>query len=91
MRPAGLQEVKAAKADGRWKKAYDPGSRMEMPADSLRSLSKNKIAKENFETLNKVNTYTIGWRLHTAYKCETREQCINSKPVIFVKGEKFHG
>lgn len=91
MRPAGLQEVNAAKADGRWKKAYDPGSRMEMPADFLRRLSKNKIAKENFETLNKVNMYAIAWRLQTAKKLETREKRINSILIMLAKGEKFHG
>jgi uncharacterized protein YdeI (YjbR/CyaY-like superfamily) len=90
MKAAGWKEVSAAKADGRWKNAYDPGSTMTMPADFLKRLFKNKEANAFFETLNKANTYAIAWRLHTAKKPETRERRMRAILAMLAKGEKFH-
>jgi uncharacterized protein YdeI (YjbR/CyaY-like superfamily) len=90
MKPAGLKEAAAAKADGRWKNAYDPGSTMMMPADFLKKLSTRKKAKEFFDTLNKTNTYAIAWRLQTAKKPETREKRLKAILSMLAKKEKFH-
>ena len=38
MRPAGLAEVEAAKADGRWEAAYEGQRTAEVPADLQREL-----------------------------------------------------
>jgi uncharacterized protein YdeI (YjbR/CyaY-like superfamily) len=91
MKSPGLEEVRAAKGDGRWENAYDPGSTMELPADFLKRLSLNKKAKAFFSTLNKSNTYAIGWRLQTAKKPETREKRMAAILAMLAKGEKFHG
>jgi uncharacterized protein YdeI (YjbR/CyaY-like superfamily) len=90
MKPAGLKEAAAAKVDGRWKNAYDPGSMMSMPADFLKKLSRMKKAKEFFDTLNKANTYAIAWRLQTAKKPETREKRLKTILTMLAKREKFH-
>ena len=66
MMAAGWKEVAEAKADGRWDKAYDPPSKMTMPEDFLKELSRNQKALRFFGTLNKANTYAIAWRLQTA-------------------------
>lgn len=90
MRPAGLQEVEAAKADGRWDRAYDSPSKMTVPEDFLKELSRNKTARTFFETLNKANTYAITWRLQTAKKPDTREQRMRAIIEMLAKGKKFH-
>lgn len=72
MQPPGLKEIEAAKKDGRWSSAYDSPKNMEVPADFIKELEKNKKANEFFKTLNKANLYAIAWRLHTAKKSETR-------------------
>ncbi len=90
MRPAGLKEVEAAKADGRWNRAYDSPSKMTVPADFLKELAKNKKARMFFGTLNKANTYAISWRLQTAKKPETREKRMRAIIAMLSKGEKFH-
>jgi len=90
MKPSGLKEVEAAKADGRWKKAYDSPSKMTIPVDFMKELSRNKKAKAFFETLNKANTYAISWRLQTAKKPETREKRMKTILEMLAKGEKFH-
>ena len=49
MRPAGLAEVEAAKADGRWEAAYEGQRTAEVPADLQRASStRNKAAREFF-------------------------------------------
>jgi uncharacterized protein YdeI (YjbR/CyaY-like superfamily) len=90
MAPRGLEEINAAKADGRWKRAYDSPSAMRIPDDFLRALSKDKSAKAFFETLNKTNLYSIAWRLQTAKTSETRARRVKAILGMMAKGEKFH-
>ena len=90
MKPAGRKEAGAAKADGRWSKAYDPGSTMVMPADFLTRLSKSRKARAFFGTLTRANTYAIAWRLQTARKPETREKRMKAILTMLARGEKFH-
>lgn len=90
MKPAGLEKVEAAKADGRWAAAYDSPARGEVPEDFLKELAKNKKALAFFETLNKANRYAIIWRLQTAKKPETRERRMKAILEMLGRGEKFH-
>lgn len=90
MKPAGLKEIEAAKADGRWEAAYDSPANMEVPKDFLKELAKNPKAKEFFQTLNKTNTFSITWRLQTAKKPETREKRMKTIIEMLSKGQKFH-
>jgi uncharacterized protein YdeI (YjbR/CyaY-like superfamily) len=90
MKPAGIREVEAAKADGRWEKAYASGSDAQVPEDFLAALKKNKKAKAFYETLNKQNQYAIYHRLHTASKPETRAKRLAAIIEKLEKQEKFH-
>lgn len=91
MKPAGLKEAEAARKDGRWEKAYDPQRAMELPADFLQALAKDKKAKAFFESLNRANHYAIAWRLQTAKKPETRARRLQAILAMLKRGEKFHG
>lgn len=90
MKAAGLAEVEKAKADGRWDKAYAPPSKMKIPDDFLKALTKNKKAEAFFEMLNKTNTFAIAFRLHTAKKEETRQRRMKNIIDMLARGEKFH-
>jgi uncharacterized protein YdeI (YjbR/CyaY-like superfamily) len=90
MQPAGLLAVEKAKADGRWERAYDSPSKMTIPEDFLKEISKNKKAEAFFKTLNKTNLFSIGFRLQTAKKQETREKRMKEIIEKLEKGEKFH-
>jgi uncharacterized protein YdeI (YjbR/CyaY-like superfamily) len=90
MKPSGLKEIAAAKADGRWDRAYDSPSKMTLPADFLRELTKNKHAQLFFRTLNKANRYAIAWRLQTAKKPETRNKRMKTILAMLAKGQAFH-
>lgn len=89
MRAGGLKAVEKAKADGSWDKAYDSPSKMTIPEDFLKELSKNKKAEEFFQTLNKTNLFSIGFRLQTAKKQETREKRLKEIIEKLTRGEKF--
>jgi uncharacterized protein YdeI (YjbR/CyaY-like superfamily) len=90
MKPAGSKEVEAAKADGRWDRAYDSPSKMIVPEDFLHELSRNKKAKTFFETLDKANTYAITWRLQTAKNPHTRQRRMKAIIEMLASGKKFH-
>ena len=90
MTAAGLAEVKAAQADGRWKTAYDSFGNAAVPADFLTELARNRKAQAFFKTLNKTNLYSIAYRLQTAKKPETRERRMQTIIAMLVRGEKFH-
>jgi uncharacterized protein YdeI (YjbR/CyaY-like superfamily) len=90
MKPAGLEAVAAAKADGRWEAAYEAQSKMTVPDDFLKLLSKNKKALAFYNTLNKANLYAIAFRLQTAKKPETRQKRMEAILDMLSKSEKFH-
>ncbi len=90
MMPAGLAQVEAAKKDGRWERAYDAGSTMEVPEDFISELRKDKAAYAFFETLNKANTFAIAWRLQTAKKPETRARRMQALLAMMSEGKKLH-
>ena len=89
MQPAGLKAIESAKADGRWEKAYDSPSKMTIPDDFLKALSKNKKAETFFKSLNKTNLFSIGFQLQTAKKQETREKRMKVIIEKLAKGEKL--
>jgi uncharacterized protein YdeI (YjbR/CyaY-like superfamily) len=90
MTAAGLKEVKAAQADGRWTAAYDAFGSAAVPADFLTELARNKKAHAFFKTLNRTNLYSIVYRLQTAKKPETREKRKRVIIAMLARGEKFH-
>jgi uncharacterized protein YdeI (YjbR/CyaY-like superfamily) len=90
MQAAGIEEVEAAKADGRWEQAYESSGNMTVPTDFLNELAKDKKAEAFFKTLKKTNIYSIVWRLQTAKKPETRNKRMKAILEMLKKGEKFH-
>lgn len=90
MTAAGLREIDAAKADGRWEAAYDAFGSADVPDDFLAELARNRKAHTFFKTLDKTNLYSIVYRLQTAKKPETREKRKQTIIAMLARGEKFH-
>jgi uncharacterized protein YdeI (YjbR/CyaY-like superfamily) len=59
MRPPGLDEVAAAKADGRWAVAYASQRSAVLPPDLAVALEQNELAKAAFEQLDKTGQYAV--------------------------------
>lgn len=90
MTPAGLKEVAAAKADGRWATAYDSSANATVPPEFVKELARNAKAKQFYATLNKANLYSIAYRLQTAKRSETKIKRIKLIVEMLARGEKFH-
>ena len=91
MRSAGLAEVEAAKADGRWDAAYAPASTAQVPPDLQAALDAAPLAAAFFATLKGANRYAILYRIGTAKKPETRAKRITDFVVMLERGETVHG
>jgi uncharacterized protein YdeI (YjbR/CyaY-like superfamily) len=91
VRPAGLAEIEAAKADGRWEAAYEGQRTAEVPADLRRELKANRTAREFFAALDSANRYAIVYRLNDAKKPETRERRLRKFVAMLERNEKIHG
>jgi uncharacterized protein YdeI (YjbR/CyaY-like superfamily) len=90
MRPAGLAEVEAAKADGRWEAAYAGQGTAEVPEDLQRELDASPAAREFFQGLDGANRYAVIYRLNEAKKPETRERRLRKFVAMLERGEKIH-
>jgi uncharacterized protein YdeI (YjbR/CyaY-like superfamily) len=90
MRPAGMAEVEAAKADGRWEAAYEGSRTIEVPADLQRELDANEAARDFFAGLDSSNRYAILYRLEEAKKEETRQRRLRKFVAMLERGEKIH-
>ena len=90
MRAAGLSQIEAAKADGRWEAAYEPQSRASVPDDLRRALDANPKAKAFFETLRGQNRYAILYRINDAKRPETRANRIAQFVAMCAEGRTLH-
>ncbi|MFI6022745.1 YdeI family protein [Streptomyces sp. NPDC051287] len=66
MRPAGLAEVAAARADGRWAAAYEPQSEARVPEDLAAALERDPEAAAAFGALGRTDRYQVIFPLLTA-------------------------
>jgi uncharacterized protein YdeI (YjbR/CyaY-like superfamily) len=90
MKPAGLEQVERAKADGRWDAAYSSPVNVEVPADLRKALDASPKAAEFFATLNKSNRYAIVYQLEDAKKPETRVRRLEKFVGMLERGEKLY-
>ena len=90
MKPAGLEQVALAKADGRWAAAYASPANATVPDDLQKALDANPKAAEFFATLNKSNRYAILYQLEDAKKPETRARRLDKFVGMLERGEKLY-
>lgn len=83
----GQAQVEAAKADGRWAKAYPSASTMPVPEDLLAALSEVPAAQAAFEALSAQNRYAITHRLHNLKTEAGRRKRIAAFVEMLAKGE----
>ena len=87
---AGMTEIEAAKADGRWDAAYAPASTASEPEDLKAALDAVPEARVFFDTLSGANRYAILYRVQTAKKPETRAARIGKFVGMCERGETIH-
>lgn len=87
MRPSGLAEVEAAKADGRWAAAYQSQRNATMPPDLLDALAASATAAQAFEALSKTQQYAVILQLANARTVTARVAQLR-KAMIKLEGHR---
>jgi uncharacterized protein YdeI (YjbR/CyaY-like superfamily) len=90
MRPAGLAAVEAARADGRWERAYAGAATITVPDDLAAALAAEPTAQQAFEGLDGTNRYAVLWRVHTAATPATRAKRIAALVRMLADGGRLH-
>jgi len=90
MRPAGHREVEAARADGRWERAYEGQATATVPPDLAAELDRNPVAKEFFGTLTGANRYAILFRIADAKRPQTRADRIAKFVAMLNEHQTLH-
>ena len=90
MQAPGYAQIEAAKADGRWAKAYDGARTSALPQDLSAALDAEPRAKAFFATIDAANRYAVLWRIQTAVKAETRARRIAQLVAMLARGETLH-
>jgi uncharacterized protein YdeI (YjbR/CyaY-like superfamily) len=87
---AGLAEIEAARADGRWEAAYHSQSAAAIPDDLRQALAASRAAREFFDRLDSANRYAILYRLHHVKSAATRTARLEKFIAMLEAGETIH-
>jgi len=90
LRPRGVAEVDAAKADGRWARAYAGPATIGVPPDLEAALAASPAAAATFATLNGQNRYAVLHRITTAPNDATRARRLGKLVGMLAAGETPH-
>ncbi len=88
--PAGMAQIEAARADGRWDGAYAPQSRAAVPAELQAALDANPAAKAFFATLRGANRYAVLYRIQDARTEKTRQARIEKFVAMLARHEVLY-
>ncbi|HYO37255.1 MAG TPA: YdeI/OmpD-associated family protein [Geodermatophilus sp.] len=86
MRPAGLAQVEAAQADGRWDRAYAGPATMTVPDDLTAALDAEPGARDAFAALGAQDRYAVLYRVQTAATPATRARRIAAAVTALAGG-----
>ena len=87
MTPHGLREVEAAKADGRWARAYPSAKTMKFPEDLRAAIDAVPKARAVFSTLTAQNRFALVFRTHQMKTPAGREKKIDALVKRLARGE----
>lgn len=90
MQPSGLAQVEAAKADGRWDRAYGGASTIEAPPEFLAAVAADPAANDMFGRLTSQNRFALIFRLHNLRTPEARGRKIGEFVEMLRRGETIY-
>jgi uncharacterized protein YdeI (YjbR/CyaY-like superfamily) len=86
----GLKEVEAAKADGRWDRAYGSGKNMRIPDDLQDAIDAEPEAKRMLSRLSAQNRFALAFRLHNTKTAAGRKKKIAAFVEMLKRGETIY-
>ena len=90
MQSQGQAQIDAAMADGRWDRAYDGASKMEIPHDLLAAIEAEPTALELFLKLNSQNRFALAFRTHNMKTEAGRKKKIEGFVEMLKRGETIY-
>jgi uncharacterized protein YdeI (YjbR/CyaY-like superfamily) len=91
MRPPGLAEIDAAKADGRWAAAYESQRNVTVPPDLAAALAVSPQAAQAFDALSKTERYAMILKLITARTATARTAWLDRTMTALEAGTRGGG
>jgi uncharacterized protein YdeI (YjbR/CyaY-like superfamily) len=86
----GLKEVEAAKADGRWDRAYGSGKEMKIPDDLQAAIDAEPKAREMLGKLSAQNRFALAFRTHHMKTEAGRKKKIETLVDMLKRGETIY-
>lgn len=86
----GLAKVEAAKADGRWDRAYGSGQEMKIPDDLQAAIDAEPKAREMLAKLSAHNRFALAFRTHQMKTASGRERKIRALVEMLARGETIY-
>jgi uncharacterized protein YdeI (YjbR/CyaY-like superfamily) len=86
----GLAHVEAAKADGRWARAYAAGSAFAMPEDLQAAIDAEPQARAMLATLSAQNRFAVAFRVHNLKTDAGRRRKIERIVAMLARGETIY-
>ena len=86
----GLREVEAAKADGRWDRAYGSGKKMTIPDDLQAAIDAEPKARRMLATLSAQNRFALAFRVHNMKTEAGRKKKIAAFVEMLKRGGTIH-
>ena len=86
----GRKEVEAAKADGRWDRAYRSGKEMKIPDDLQAAIDAEPAAREMLSKLSEQNRFALAFRTHNMKTEAGRKKKIESFVAMLMRGETIY-
>ena len=86
----GLREVEAAKADGRWDRAYGAGKELKIPDDFMAAIEAEPAAREMLGKLTEQNRFALAFRVHNLKTEAGRRKKIESFVEMLKRGETIY-
>jgi uncharacterized protein YdeI (YjbR/CyaY-like superfamily) len=86
----GLAHVEAAKADGRWDRAYGGARDMEIPDELRAAIAADPAAQATFERLTAQNRFALAFRLHNLRTDAARHRAVARFVEMLARGETPH-
>ncbi len=90
MTPHGLAHVEAAKADGRWARAYGSGKALKIPADLQAAIDAVPKAKAMLAGLSEQNRFAVAFRVHNMKTEAGRKKKIEDLVAMLKRGETIY-
>ncbi|MBO6718974.1 MAG: YdeI/OmpD-associated family protein [Rhizobiaceae bacterium] len=86
----GLAQVEAAKADGRWERAYGAGKELPLPDELLAAIEAEPKAKEMLGKLSAQNRFALAFRVHNLKTEAGRARRIAAFVEMLKRGETIY-